>query len=393
MANEHIGRLEIIGLGKESSAGTPVSADAWVPKMEGSFQPMTEKAKDVSAYGNITELRDSQTVKQMTEITLKGVMRDIYGGHFLMAAFGQDTITLKVTLASVVGSFTVGETVTGGTSGATGVVKRKEGTTTMYITIASGTFTVGAGETITGGTSGATATATYATGVRNHFFQLLNTNNHPAYTLYGVDSVGTYRSSYCLLDSLEFELATGNFLTFSAKYVGKKEESTSASPAFSTEENHFLAVHANLYLATALSGLSAASATKVTSMKMTIQKNVEEYMAFGSVDVDSLHNKQFKVFGEITALFQSTTLKDLELNSSKRAMRLKLINSDASIGSANATSPEIVIEMAQVSFEKWTKQGGNDDLVMQTLGFEAEFSVDDSESIIAFLQNTKTTTY
>lgn len=393
MSNEHIGRLEKVGLGKESVSGTPVSATAWIPKMEGAFQPMTEKAKDVSAYGNISELRDSQTVKQMTEIAIKGVLRDIYGGHLFMAAFGQDTITLKLTLSSVSGTFQVGETVTGGTSGATGVVKRKEGTTTMYITIASGTFSVGAGETITGGTSSATATAVYTTGVRNHYFQLLNTNNHPAYTLYGVDDVGTYRSTYCLLDTLELELATGNFLSFNAKFLGKKEASTSASPAFSTEENHFLAVHANLYLATALSGLNAASATKVTAMKLTIQKNVEEYMAFGSVDVDTLHNKQFKVFGEITALFQSTTLKDLELNSSKRAMRLKLVNSDASIGSANATNPEIVIDMAQVSFEKWTKQGGNDDLVMQTLGFEMEYSVEDAEGIIAFLQNTQTTAY
>jgi len=388
--NEHIGRLEKVGLGKESSSGTPVSATSWIPKVDGSFSPKTEKAKDLSAYGTIDELRDSQTVKQMTETEIKGIFRDLYGGHLLMAAFGQDTACLKVTTSSLVGSFTVGETVNQATSGAVGVVRRKEGSSTLYVSVTSGTFT-SESNTVTGATSGATALFTFDSALRTHYFQRLNTNNHPAYTLYGVDDVGTYRSTYSLWDTLELELATGNFLNFTASHVGKKEASTSATPAFSTEENHFLAVHANVYFASALSGLNAATATKISTLKMTIQKNVEEYMAFGSVDVDSLHNKQFKVVGEMTALFTSTTLKDFVLNSTKRAMRIKLVNTDATIGSAS--NPELYIDLAQVSFENWAKQGGNDDLIMQTLGFEAEFSVDDSESIIALLQNTNTTAY
>ena len=389
MSNEHIGRLEKVGLGKESVAGTAVAATHWIPKTDGAFSPKTEKAKDVSAYGTIDELRDSQTVKQMTETEIKGVFRDLYGGNLLMAALGQDTVCIKFTISGLSGSFTVGETVTGGTSAATGVVRRKEGTTILYVSVATGTFT--SGETLTGGTSSATGAGAYDTLLRSHYFQRLNSNNHPSYTLYGVDDVGTFRSVYSLLDTLELELATGGFLNFTSKFMGKKEESTSATPAFSTEENHFLAVHANVYFATALSGLAAASATKISTLKMTIQKNVEEYMAFGSVDVDSIHNKQFKVVGEMTALFTSTTLKDFELTSAKRAMRLKLVNTGATIGSAS--NPELIIDLAQVSFENWAKQGGNDDLIMQTLGFEAEFSVDDSESIIALLHNTKTTTY
>lgn len=389
MPNEHIGRLEKIGLGKESTAGTAVAADVWIPKAEGSFQPESEKAKDNSAYGTIDELRDSQTVKQMTTTTLKGMLRDIYGGHLLMAAFGQDSVVLYATLSGVSGTFQVGETVTGGTSGATGVVKRLDGTDEMLITVSTGTFT--SGETITGGTSSATAAAAYETTVRGHLFERLNSNNHPSYTVYGVDSVGTYRSPYSMLEQLDIELAVGGYLTFNATFKGKKEESTSATPAFTTEENHFLAKHGNLYLASALSGLSAATATKISSFKLTIQKNLEDYQAFGSVDVDSIHNKQFKVFGELTALFTATTLKDLVLNSTKRAMRLEIINSDATIGSAG--NPTLRFDLAQVSFENWAKQGGNDDLVMQTLGFEMEFSVDDAEGIVALLLNTRTTAY
>ncbi len=62
---------------------------------------------------------------------------------------------LTGSLSSVVGTFIVGETVTGGTSHMTGVISAVTATTITLIKV-SGTFTNA--ETITGGTSGATAT-------------------------------------------------------------------------------------------------------------------------------------------------------------------------------------------------------------------------------------------
>lgn len=64
-------------------------------------------------------------------------------------------------VASVVGVFRHGETVTGGTSGETATViggYRDGYHSKLYLADISGTFTAGAGETITGGSSGATAT-------------------------------------------------------------------------------------------------------------------------------------------------------------------------------------------------------------------------------------------
>jgi hypothetical protein len=58
------------------------------------------------------------------------------------------------------GTFLADETVTGGTSGASGVVVEYKGTNSIIVTNVVGTFT---NETITGGTSGATATVTSVT--------------------------------------------------------------------------------------------------------------------------------------------------------------------------------------------------------------------------------------
>jgi len=65
------------------------------------------------------------------------------------------TLTLSVAAS---GSFSVGETITGGTSGATAFITSKPSTTSFATTIPVGTFTNG--ETITGGTSSATTTVT-----------------------------------------------------------------------------------------------------------------------------------------------------------------------------------------------------------------------------------------
>lgn len=389
MSNEHIGRLQKLGLAKESTAGTAVTATDWIPKVEGSFNPVTEKAKDQSAYGTIDELFDSVTTKQMTEVEMSGIVRDQFGGHFLMAALGADVVCQRLAISSPSGTLQVGETVTGGTSGATGIIALIEGTSYILVKTVAGTFQ--AAETITGTTSSATATIGVESLLRTHLFSRLNNNTHPTYTLYGKDDVGDHRSAYCMLASLELSVAVGEFVQFSTKWKGKKEETATSTPSYTTSENRFLAKHANLYLASSLSGLAGASAVPIESLKITVEKNLEDYQAWGSDDIASIHNKSFRVYGEITALFNSETLKDLVQDSTKRAMRVKIVNTDSTIGTAG--NPELIIDLAQCSFENWARQGGNDDLVRQTLGFEMEFSVTDSEGIHILLQNTKTTTY
>ncbi len=388
MANEHIGRLHKLGLGKESVSGTPVAATDWIPHLDGNMKPVFTKARDQSAYGNIHELRDSKTVKEMTEVNLDGIFRDKFGGNFLMAAFGTTYPCLKVTKSGGSGTFVVGETVTGGTSAATGVIRRMDSTTVFYISITSGTFQ--AAETITGGTSAATGAIAFDSALRSHVFSVLNSNNHPAYTLWGKDDVSTMKSAYCMLESLELEMTVDGFLTFKTVWKGKKRASDTGTPAY-TVENEFLAKHATIKFAADLASLGAASAVDISRMKLTFVKNLKDFQKFGSVDIASIHNQQMSVAGDLEALFNSTTLHDYVVNSNKKAMRIELTNTDVTIGSAG--NPALRIDLAQVSFSDWTRDGGNNDLQMQTLGLEAEYSVGDSEAASAILNNARTTTY
>lgn len=65
----------------------------------------------------------------------------------------------RVRYTGATGRFTVGETVTGGTSSTTGVVYKDEGGSVILYDCLVSTPAFTAGETLTGGTSGVTATA------------------------------------------------------------------------------------------------------------------------------------------------------------------------------------------------------------------------------------------
>ena len=89
----------------------------------------------------------NQWTIEQTSITLASDIGNYPGGN------------LTMTVAAS-GSFTVGETITGGTSSATASITSLPSSTSIAITIPSGTFSNG--ETLTGGTSAATTTLSAA---------------------------------------------------------------------------------------------------------------------------------------------------------------------------------------------------------------------------------------
>jgi len=104
-------------------------------------------------------------------------------GYFLKAVFGAVTSGRFFSISSVTGTFQVGETVTGGTSGATATILAvSEEADYLIMGAPTGAFTA-AGEAITGGTSSATATlGVNASSVYGHVFKAPQ-NSLPTFTV------------------------------------------------------------------------------------------------------------------------------------------------------------------------------------------------------------------
>lgn len=395
MSNEHIGRLQAIGLGKEATSGTAVAVVRWLPKVSGSFKPQQEVAIDSSGYGVIDEVREVQTVSNITVVNIEGIMRDKFFGDLLNAALGQAFKCQAIPCTFVSGTFVEGETITGGTSAATGIVKYIQQTGaaafTLYV-VPTGTFQ--AAETVTGGTSSATGTVGTLLAVGNgadHIFPRLNSNNHPAYTFYGHDPIGDDRAAYCMLDTLDMEGKVGDYFKFTSSFKGKKLASTSAQTPSYSAENPFLPKFATLLRAATTAAFYSATAVAVERFKVTIQKNVVPYQIFGDTDVNSLHNQQFGVVGELDLKYDAVTWRDYMTASTKSALRLTIANTDNAI--TGSFYPTFEIELPEVYLTEWSRSEENNSLVRQTVGFRAVYNITSSRTIIARLRNSYTTSY
>lgn len=371
---------------------------------------------------------EGETVTE-TDTVAKGVLRRLDDGGSSKALYVQPTTvgTVTVTIATP-GVFTLedhgfsaGDGVSFTTTGAlpTGISAN-----TNYFVIASGLtddeFQVSAtsggsaintsgtqsgthtayrgyfagAKALTGGTSGATATAgaIEAQGtLRHHVFRRLNTNTPVTYTIYGSDPVSDDRALYCALDTLEFECVVGDFAKFTASFMGKALSSTSAQTPTFTTQYPFMAKDATAKLASAFTGLDAASAISIERLSITFAKNLTDFTAFGSTSPASFHNQDFgEITGQITLLYNSTTQRDYVLNSTKQALRLTIAN-PTTIGSA--ANPTLQFDFPSVGFREFSRTSENGGLVKQTLNFTCEFDVTRSMTAEALLLNTTTAAY
>lgn len=144
-------------------------------------------------------------------------------GSFMKGVIGAVTSGRYFPISSVTGTFTVGETVTGGTSAATATVLAVSSEADYLIVGApTGTFTV-AGETLTGGSSSATATlGVNASTVYGHEFKAPQTTL-PTFTVeIGYDDMA-YRFTGVRFPALNSVTQEDNIMTAELAFFGRAE--------------------------------------------------------------------------------------------------------------------------------------------------------------------------
>jgi hypothetical protein len=222
--------------------------------------------------------------------------------------------------------------------------------------------------------------------VYDHTFSLLNSAQHPSLTLSIDDPWQDYQFALAMLESLEIKYERGKFINYTANFKSKKGVTASLTASYS-QENSFRPQDFIFKIANNLSGLNGASAINIKSATLKFEKNLEIDDVLGSVDPADILNKQFSCSGSIEAVFEDeTTFKNIALNDNARALRFDLINNAVTIG--NSSNPRLTIDLAKVKFNEITRATPIGDLVMQTLGFKAFYSLSDSKLFQCVLTNT-----
>ncbi len=320
-----VGRILQLGIGKETTRGTAnAAADFWVPFAELSFDEKYDNVVDEQSRGIIEDSIGQSRVKNWAEGTIKGMIED--------KSF---PLILYATLGSIV----------------------------------STTNSDGAGT------------------VRDHTITVAQSAQHQALTFFIDDPLGgqDYKHANGMIDSLDINYETGKFIDWTISVKAKTGATASLSPS-TVVLNRFLPQHLTFKLASSYSGLTAASAQVIKSLKLTIKTNIESDDVLGSATPADFLNKEFMIEGVVEALWQNESdFKTAAIAGTTKAMRIDLVNTDVTIGSA--ANPRVRIDLAKVVFTEITRPLVLKDLVKQTLKFKAHYSTTDSLMISCLCTN------
>ena len=166
-----IGRTGAIGIGIESTKGTPVAATYWIPVQGYSFDDKIELVKNDSAMGRIEEYNDADITKLWAEGDYEGKLFLNSLGAELVAVFGQSPSSAQRT----------------------------------------------------------------TTGVYDHTFTLQNDNNHKALTICYEDAIQERAFPFGMVNSWSLDVAVDDYVKRSISLISKKSASATHTPAFTNE--------------------------------------------------------------------------------------------------------------------------------------------------------------
>src|ERR1035437_4359717 len=311
-----IGKMLSVGIARETTRGvvnTTVGV-IWIAADDWNVDEKYKNAVDVMTYGVIEDNASQTRVKNWAEGTLKIPLSDRAFPLFLYSLFGTDT---------------------------TSVV---------------------AGETV----------------IYNHAFSTQQSVQHQSLTIQVNDPITNvdYYHANCVVTKLDVDYALGKFVEASVGIKGLKGVTTVLVPT-QTQENFFVPQYLTFKAASSYSGLGAASAIKLKSVKLSFNPNIEDDDVMGSTSPRDFLNKEFSVDGSLEAIWQNESdFKTNSLANTAQALRFSLVNSDTTIGVA--TNPSCQIDLSKVFFTEFGRPIKLKDVVMQTLKFKAAYSLGDA---------------
>ena len=327
MAAKGIGRLFALGVAVEDTRGTAeTTAEYWLPFDDIGFEEKFENVVADQAVGVVENAINEYRVKNYADGTFKVPMVDQSTGELFYSLFGGYAVATH------------------------------------------------AGESV----------------VYDHTFTVAESAQHKSLTFFIHDPLsGTdYSHANGVVHKMEIDAELKKFVTLSLSARALKGVSQSSFSPSILSENRFIPQYMTFKYATTTGGLSGATAIKLKSIKLTIDESIEDQEVLGNVAPADFLNKEFKVEGQLEAIYQNLTdFKNTALATPNvgQAMLIDLKNTDVTLGSA--TNPELKITLNQVFFSEYSRPVKVKDLVYQTVKFRATYKLADSAMITALLTN------
>lgn len=217
-----------------------------------------------------------------------------------------------------------------------------------------------------------------------HTFTVAQSAQHQSLTIFQDDPNQDYKYALAMLKNWELNCELGKFVTYKVGFKAKQGVTSSVTATYAAE-NTFLPQHGVFKIAATAAGLGAASAFNIRSVKLSVNKNIQEDNAIGNVAPVDILNTQLSIEGEIEAVFNDETFKTQMLADTVQAMRIDLINTDVLIGATS--KPQLTIDLNAVKFSEFTRNYSNKDITTATVKFKAFYKLADAKMVTMTLIN------
>lgn len=279
-----IGRLNSVGLGKESSRGTAVAPGIWVPWMEVEYDDAVDLLDNEAAIARLENTDGHAIALKYGLLKLKSKIKDKNIGYLLLSLFG--------TVSSVA---------------------KAGGNSAVY----------------------------------DHTFSVQQGVSHQSLTLALKGPNDDVAMANALLDKIKISCKYGEYAMFEAELSGKATASASNTVSF-TAENDFFAKHLTFKNASAQSGLTAASAVKIREFALEFDQKAMFEEVLGSNAPNDVLNQDWGVKGSVTLVHNDATWHDLQQAGTYQALRFDFQNTDVTIGASANPGLQIDFHRASI---------------------------------------------
>ncbi len=228
--------------------------------------------------------------------------------------------------------------------------------------------------------------------VYNHTFSILATTPaNPTITLaLAQQGFQHYEYNGVLITKLDIEAKLDDVVTAKVSMVSR-DEATHAdyTPSFNTNDYLFRNHDFKVKVATSLGGLSGATALPLKEFKISMANNGKANHVVNSITPDDVLSGVNEIGGSMKIDFTGITLYDYYKNNTPLYMEISAINTAQTIGVSS--NPSMVITLYKVSLTSYKADRPIDDIVTESIDFNAHYSTADSKAVQVVLTNEKAT--